>query len=285
MIRTKWSRPALITRYTLLLVFVVIFLMPIYVVLVTSFKSPAEVSVPDMWSLPHHLSFDNFIKAWDQPAIHHGLLNSILIAGTSAIVSSFLGAANGFVLSKWRFPGADWVFPLILFGMFIPYQAIIIPMTQFYNDVGLWGNGEATGGLLALILTHIIYGLPITTLIFRSYYAGVPDTIFDSSQMDGAGMLRSFWHIALPLAIPGFAVSIIWQFTSAWNDFLFGLVLTTDTSSWPVTIGLNNIAGVQTIPFGQAMAAALIASLPTLVVYIILGRFFMRGLMAGALKG
>jgi glucose/mannose transport system permease protein len=140
------------------------------------------------------------------------------------------------------------------------------------------------GGLDGLILVHIIYGLPITTLIFRSYFAGISDELIDASQVDGAGMLRTFAFVALPIAIPAFAVSVIWQFTSAWNDFLFGLVIT-NPSSAPVTVALNNVAGGQVVPYHEAMAAALLASIPTLLVYILMGRFFMRGLMAGALKG
>lgn len=283
-VRSRWTPYFTVARYVLLLLFVVLFLMPIYVVVVTSLKSSAEVSVPTMWELPSSVSFDNFLAAWNKPQIQQGLINSVMIAVPSSLLAAILGAANGFVLSKWRFPGADYVFPVLLFGMFIPYQAVIIPMTQFMTAVGLRGGGEPTGGMVGLIIVHAVYGLPITTLIFRSYYAGISDTIFESAQVDGAGMLRSFWSIALPLAPPAFAVTIIWQFTSAWNDFLFGVVLTS-TESWPVTIGLNNIAAVQTIPFGEAMSAALIASLPTLLVYILLGRFFMRGLMAGALKG
>ena len=193
------------------------------------------------------------------------------------MISSLLGAANGFVLSKWRFPGADFVFPLILFGMFIPYQAIIIPMNQLMSDLDMH---DLTG----LTLVHIVYGIPITTLIFRSYFTTISDELIDAAQVDGAGMLRTFAFVALPIALPAFAVSMIWQFTSAWNDFLFGLVLTS-RSEWPVTIALNNIAGSQVVPFHEAMAAALLASIPTLLVYVLMGRFFMRGLMAGALKG
>jgi glucose/mannose transport system permease protein len=188
-----------------------------------------------------------------------------------------LGAANGFVLSKWRFPGSDFVFPLILFGMFIPYQAIIIPMNQLMSDLDLHN-------LTGLALVHIIYGIPITTLIFRGYFANISDELIDAAQVDGAGMVRTLAFVAMPTALPAFAVSMIWQFTSIWNDFLFGLVLTSRTD-WPVTIALNNIAGSQVVPFHEAMAAALLASLPTLAVYVVMGRFFMRGLMAGALKG
>ena len=196
----------------------------------------------------------------------------------ASAISSLLGAANGFVLSKWRFPGADFVFSLILFGMFIPYQAVLIPMFQTMSYTGL------RGGLPGLVLVHVIYGLPITTLIFRSYFAGISDELIEAAKVDGAGMLRTFAFVALPIAPPAFAVAMIWQFTSAWNDFLFGVLLT-DKARWPITVALNNIAGSQAVPFNEAMASALLACLPTLAVYILLGRFFLRGLMAGALKG
>jgi glucose/mannose transport system permease protein len=283
-LRSAWTPYVNVARYVILVVLVCFFLMPIYVMLVTSLKSPAEVSVPGMWELPAQFSLDSFQSVWDRPEIRNGLVNSVMLAVPASIVSSILGAANGFVLSKWRFPGADIVFPLILFGMFIPYQAVLIPLTRFMTDLGLRGGGDPTNGLLGLTLIHIVYGLPITTLIFRTYFSGISDEIIESSQVDGAGMLRTFIFVALPVAPPAFAVSMIWQFTSAWNDFLFGFVMTSQ-QGWPVTIGLNNIANVQTIPFNEAMASALLASLPTLIVYILLGRFFMRGLMAGALKG
>lgn len=254
----------------------VFFLMPVYVLLVTSFKAPGEVDVAHMWALPKSFSLETFAAVW--PKIQPGLINSFLLAVPASLISSILGAANGFVLAKWRFPGADVIFPIILFGMFIPYQAVIIPMFQAMSSVGLYG------GLDGLILVHIIYGLPITTLIFRSFFAGVSDELIEAARVDGAGMLRTFFFVGLPLALPAFAVAMIWQFTSAWNDFLFGLILTLP-DYWPVTVALNNVAGAQTVPFNQAMASAFLASIPTLIVYLLLGRFFMRGLMAGALKG
>lgn len=283
-IQSPWAPYIRGLKYLLLFAFVLLFLMPVYAVVATALKTSAEVSVPGMWEFPWPLSLDSFTTVLDKPEIQRGLLNSLLLAVPASVLSAILGAANGFVLSKWRFKGADLVFPILLFGMFIPYQAVLIPMTQFMTQIGLRGGSEPTGGLLGLILVHVVYGIPITTLIFRSYYAGIPDTIFDSAQVDGAGMLRAFWHIALPLAPPAFAVTVIWQFTAVWNDFIFGVVMTS-TTAWPITIGLNNIAAVQTIPFDQVMASALIASLPTLLVYILLGRYFMRGLLAGSLKG
>ena len=275
--RIQSGRAPLVTaaRYLVLGVLVLMFLLPVYVLIITAFKDPSEVSPSQMWNLPDSLSIETFREVW--PVIREGFRNSIVMAVPAALISSILGAANGFVLSKWRFPGADFVFTLILFGMFIPYQAVLIPMNQLMSELDLHN-------LTGLTLVHIVYGLPITTLIFRSFFAGVSDELIDASQVDGAGMIRTFVFVALPIALPAFAVSIIWQFTAAWNDFLFGLVLTS-RSEWPVTIALNNIAGSQVVPFHQAMAAALLASIPTLIVYILMGRFFMRGLMAGALKG
>lgn len=274
-IRSRWARWITISRYAALSGLVVVFLIPLYVLVITAFKDPTQVSPKQMWALPDSLSLETFRTVW--PTMKDGFRNSLVMAVPAAVIASFLGAANGFVLSKWRFPGADIVFPLILFGMFIPYQAILIPLNQLMKDLDMH---DLTG----LTLVHVVYGLPITTLIFRSYFGGLSDELIDAAQVDGAGMLRTFAFVALPVALPAFAVAIIWEFTSAWNDFIFGLVLTS-RQDWPVTIALNNIAGSQVVPFHEAVAAALLASVPTLLVYILMGRFFMRGLMAGALKG
>lgn len=279
-IRSRWAPYVTPLRYLALFALACFFLMPVYALLVTALKSPSEVSVVRMWQWPSTLSIENFRLVW--PKLQEGFVNSVLMALPASVVSSALGAANGFVLAKWRFPGADFVFPLILFGMFIPYQAILIPMFQSVS----WAvqGTDLEGGLFGLIVVHVIYGLPITTLIFRSYFAGISEELIEAAKVDGAGMLSTFFFVALPIAPPAFAVSMIWQFTSAWNDFLFGVLLT-NKDSWPITVALNNIAGGQAVPFNEAMASALLASLPTLLVYILLGRFFMRGLMAGALKG
>jgi glucose/mannose transport system permease protein len=275
-IRSRWATHVQVARYLALFALACFFLMPVYALLVTALKSPVEVSVVRMWQWPQSFSLDNFRIVW--PKLADGFVNSALMALPASVISSMLGAANGFVLAKWRFPGADFAFPLILFGMFIPYQAILIPMFQTMS----WAKLQ--GGLWGLIMVHVIYGLPITTLIFRSYFAGISEELIEAAKVDGAGMLRTFVFVALPIAPPAFAVSMIWQFTSAWNDFLFGVLLT-NRDSWPITVALNNIAGSQAVPFNEAMASALLASVPTLLVYILLGRFFMRGLMAGALKG
>jgi glucose/mannose transport system permease protein len=272
-------RPAFSTRWLLyvpLLLLGLFYLIPIYIMLTTGFKSFAEVDLQTMWRLPSGLHFDNFRAAYE--ALKPNLFNSLILVIPAAIISSFLGSLNGFVLAKWKFPGADFIFPLILFGMFIPYQSILIPLVQFMRRIDLYG------GIPGLILTHVIYGLPITTLTFRNYYAGIPKELVEAARIDGAGLLGTYFNILLPISIPSFVVVLIWQFTSAWNDFLFAVVLTSP-QNWPITVALNNLAGSQIIEWNVQMAGAFLAAVPTLLVYIFLGRYFLRGLMAGALKG
>ena len=271
-----------VLRYVLLWGLLLAFLMPVYLLVVTALKNPAEVATNRMWELPGSLSLDSFRAVW--PDLGSGFKNSIMLAVPASLIASLLGSANGFVLAKWRFPGSNVVFPLILFGIFVPYQAVLIPLVHTTTAAGLRGGADPSGGLRGLILVHVIYGLPITTLIFRNYFAALPSSLIESAQVDGAGMLRTFFDIGVPMAMPAFAVSIIWQFTAVWNDFLFGAVMTS-RSSWPITIALNNIAGGQSVPFNEAMASALLACVPTVAVYILLGRYFLRGLMAGTLQG
>jgi glucose/mannose transport system permease protein len=259
------------------LVFMALFyLIPMYVMLVTGFKGFDEVSLKTMWDLPSQIRFDNFVEAFEKLAPY--MYNSFNMVIPAAVISSLLGSINGYVLAKWKFKGSDIIFPLILFGMFIPYQSILIPLVEFMRRINMYG------GLPGLILAHVIYGLPITTLTFRNYYASIPTDLIDAARIDGAGLWGSYRHILLPLSIPSFVVVLIWQFTSAWNDFLFAVVLTSP-SNWPVTVALNNMAGSQIIAWNVQMAGSFLAALPTLLVYIFLGRFFLRGLMAGALKG
>lgn len=262
-------------RYIPLSFMALFYLVPMFVMLNTGFKSFDEVSLQTMWKLPQAFSFDNFRAAWD--ALAPNLWNSIQIVVPAATLSAILGSLNGFVLAKWKFKGANVVFPLLLFGMFIPYQAILIPLVDFMENIGL------AGGTWGLVLTHIIYGIPITTLIFRNYFATIPEDLIEAAKMDGAGMFQTYRRILLPLSIPSFVVVLIWQFTSAWNDFLFAVVLT-DNTHWPVTVALNNLAGSQIIAWNVQMAASVLAALPTLLVYIFLGRYFLQGLMSGALK-
>jgi len=193
-------------------------------------------------------------------------------------LSALLGSLNGYVLSKWHFRGANIIFPLMLFGMFIPYQAILIPLVQFLQSVKLYGN------IVGLIVVHTVYGLPITTLIFRNYYAEVPTEMLEAGGIDGAGFFGLYWYILIPISLPGFVVVVIWQFTQIWNEFLFGVVIT-NTGSQPITVALQNLAGSQIIEWNVQMAGAFLTALPTLLVYILLGRYFIRGLLAGSIKG
>lgn len=262
--------------YILLLLFSMFYLIPMYVMLVTGFKNFDEVSLRTMWDLPSGLAVENFRAAYEVLSPH--LWNSIRLVIPTAMISAMVGSINGYILTKWRFPGVGILFPLILFGMFIPYQSIIIPLVQFMSWLGL------AGGIPGLALAHIIYGIPITTLIFRGYYAGVPTEMVEAARIDGASLMQTYVSIFLPLSIPAFVVVLIWQFTASWNDFLFAVILTS-SANWPIMVALNNMAGSQIIAWNVQMAGSFLAALPTLIVYIILGRYFLRGLMSGALKG
>jgi glucose/mannose transport system permease protein len=263
--------------YLILIAMAVFYLLPIYLMVLTGLKPFGEVDLKTMWNLPvNGIRFENFVAGYRQLAPN--LRNSLVMVIPEALLSSLLGSFNGYLLSKWKFRGSNLIFTLILFGMFIPYQSILIPLVKFMQFLGLYGD------LPGLILVHIIYGIPITTLIFRNYYAGISTEIIEAGRIDGAGLMGLYRHIILPLSAPSFAVVIIWQFTQAWNEFLFAVILT-NQSNWPVTVALNNLAGSQLVQWNVLMAATFLAALPTLLVYIFLGRFFLRGLMAGALKG
>jgi glucose/mannose transport system permease protein len=273
--RGRWTTGNAV-KFAIMVAFAIFFLLPVWVMLITGLKPFADVSLARMWELPSGIYLDNFQAAL--AALGPNLMNSIMLAVPAAIISSVLGSMNGYILSKWKFRGSDIIFTLFLFGMFIPYQSILIPLVQFMQMINL------VGGIPGLILVHVVYGIPITTLIFRNYYATLPGEVVESGRIDGAGFFGIYRHIALPLSLPGFAVVLIWQFTNVWNEFLFAVVLTRP-NTWPVTVALNNLAGSQIVEWNVQMAGALLAALPTLLVYIILGRFFLRGLMAGALKG
>lgn len=262
-------------KYLLLLLFLIVILIPAYVLFVTSFKPLGEATPDRAWLLPREWNLDGWQRAWDQLAPSLGRTFAMVIP--AAIVSSVLGSMNGFVLARWRFPYANLVFTLILFGMFIPYQGVMIPLVQLMQDLGV------PNGIASLFVLHVVYGLPITTLIFRNYYASVPEEIIEAARMDGAGMLRTYYSVVLPVSIPGFVVTLIWQFTSAWNDYLFAIFFS-NSQNGPVTIALNFLASGQLQDYSASMAGALIASFPTLIVYIILGRWFVGGLMAGSVK-
>jgi len=200
------------------------------------------------------------------------------VAVAATLLSALLGSLNGYVLSKWKFRGANVIFALLLFGMFIPYQSILLPLVLVLQKIQLYG------GIPGLVLTHVVYGIPITTLIFRNYYAAVPTEVIEAARIDGASVLGIYRHVLLPISMPGFVVVLIWQFTSIWNEFLFAVTLTLP-DQWPITVALNGLAGSLLAHYEIQMAGALLTALPPLVIYIVLGRYFIRGLLAGALKG
>lgn len=264
-------------RLALLLIGVVLVLIPVYVLIVTSFKTGGDASAARAWALPSEWTLENWAEAWETLSPAMGRSFAMVIPST--IISSALGCMNGFVLSRWRFPGADLVFTFLLFGMFLPYQAVMIPLLSLVLALPI------DSGVPSLILVHVVFGIPICTLIFRNYFETVPESLIEAAKVDGAGMLRTFWSVALPISIPGFVVVMIWQFTNAWNDFLFAVFFATPMNG-PVTLALNNLAnGALLTNYGVSMAGALLASAPTLVVYILLSKYFISGMMSGSVKG
>jgi len=282
----RWQRAVL---YLILIFFALFYLMPIYLLIITSLKSYAQVSLATMWHLPTSFSLASFHDAWYGVGGTRGLgvnfMNSVYLAIPATIISATLGSINGYILTKWKFKGSDTLFPLLLFGMFIPYQSILIPLVQVLSKIPWFGGQHLYGTIPGLIFVHVVYGIPITTLIFRNYYAAIPNELVEASRIDGANIFGVYRYILFPLSLPGFVVVMIWQFTSVWNDFLFAVTVTSSPDVQPVTVGLNNLAGSYIVQWNVQMAGALMAALPTLLVYVILGRFFMRGLLAGSLKG
>jgi len=262
--------------YGILLILTLFFLLPIYMVVVTSLKNPAEINSQTAWNLPSSLYWESFSEVMEE--FGPRLQNSVILVVAATLLSSMMGSMNGYVLSKWRIPGEKILFPLMLFGMFIPYQAILIPLFEFMRSIDLYG------GLPGLILIHVVYGLPITTLIFRNFYVEIPDEMLEAGAMDGAGFWRLYAQIIFPLSLPGFVVVIIWQFTQIWNEFLFAVTMTNNANQ-PITVGLAQLAGGEAVKWNLPMAGAIVAALPPLLVYIFLGRYFIRGLLAGSIKG
>ncbi|GAA5531811.1 carbohydrate ABC transporter permease [Deinococcus aluminii] len=262
--------------YVLLVIAALFFLLPIYLLIATALKTPDAINLATTWQWPRLLNWDSFVQAWGKIGGNVG--NSLFLAVVSTLLAALLGSLNGYALSKWQFRGANTLFALMLFGMFIPYQAVLIPLFQFVKSLGLYGS------IWGLILAHVVYGLPITTLIFRNYYAEVPDALVEAATIDGAGFWSIYRQVILPLSVPAFVVVVIWEFTQVWNEFLFAATLT-NTSSQPVTYALSQLAGGQAVSWNLPMAGAILAALPTLLVYILLGRYFVRGLLAGSVKG
>lgn len=267
--------PGSILLYGTLIVLALFFLMPAYMAAVTALKLPQNISLPTSWEIPTTFNWGSFSEAI--ALLKPNFINSVILTIAATFGSTMLGSLNGYVFSKWRFKGSEVVFTLFLFGMFIPYQVILIPLFQTLRAMNLYG------GLPGLILAHVVYGLPITSLIFRNFYAQIPTALIESARLDGAGFFSIYLRIVFPLSIPGFVVTSLWQFTQVWNEFLWGICLTRHADN-PITVGLAQLAGGQAVSWNLPMAGSIMAAMPVLAIYIFLGRYFIRGLLAGSVK-
>ncbi len=262
-------------------------LAPMWVMLSTSLKTLDEIREGSLIAAPHAPTFAPWLKAWGTACsgvrcegLKPFFLNSLLMTIPAVLISTLVGALNGYALTHWRFRGSDFLFTALLVGCFIPFQVVLLPMARLLGTVGI------SDSIFGLIFVHVVYGLAFTTLFFRNYYIGVPGELVKAARVDGAGFFTIFQRILLPISGPIFMVCVIWQFTQIWNDFLFGVVFA-GSDSQPVTVALNNLVRTSTgvKEYNVDMAAAIIAALPTLLVYIVAGKYFVRGLTAGAVKG
>ena len=273
--------------YAVLILFAVYYLLPLYVMVVNSLKPLSEIRQGNMLALPHVWTIAPWLSAWSTAQIGvspTGLkpyfINSILMVVPAVAISTVLGALNGYVLTKWRFRGDNIVFGMMLLACFIPFQIVLIPSARILGLMHLAGTVQG------LVLIHAIYGLGFTTLFFRNYYEAFPTELIRAAQIDGASFFQIFRRILLPSSGPIIVVTVIWQFTNIWNDFLFGSSFSS-FNSIPLTVALNNLVNSSTgvKEYNVHFAGAILAALPTLIVYIVSGRYFVRGLMAGAVKG
>ena len=288
--RTQTAGPHLVARaavYTLLILFALYYLMPLFVMVTTSLKTLDDIRGGNLLALPREVSLDAWVKAWGSACtgvfcggLKGNFMNSVSFVVPAVVISTLIGAFNGYVLTMWRFKGSDALFTLLLIGCFIPFQVVLLPMAQTLGWLGI------ANSIPGLIFVHVIYGLAFTTLFFRNFYVTVPAELTKAARIDGAGFFMIFWRIILPLSPPIIVVCVIWQFTQIWNDFLFGVVFSSGQRQ-PITVALNNLVNTTTgvKEYNVDMAAAIIAALPTLFVYVVAGKYFLRGLTAGAVKG
>lgn len=283
----RTGRVARTLIYLFLLLFALFYLLPFAVMLVNSVKPLSEIREGNMIALPQVWTLEPWLAAWstaqigvDPSGLSPYFWNSIKMVVPAVAISTILGAFNGYVLTKWRFRGDTILFGFMLFACFIPFQIVLIPMARILGLAGLAGS---TPGL---VLVHVVYGIGFTTLYFKNYYQVFPTELVRAAQIDGAGFFRIFWRILLPSSGPIIVVSVIWQFTNIWNDFLFGASFA-DQDSQPMTVALNNLVSSSTgvKEYNVHFAGAIMAAMPTLLVYIVAGRYFVRGLMAGSVKG
>ena len=284
-------RPTLSRRnillYGTLIVIAAYYLLPLYVMVVTSLKGMPEIRLGNIFAPPVEITFQPWVKAWAQACtglncdgLSRGFWNSVRITVPSVILSIAIASVNGYALANWRFKGSETFFTILIFGAFIPYQVMLYPIVILLREIGLYGT------LWGLILVHTIFGMPILTLLFRNYFTSVPEELFKAARVDGAGFWTIYLKIMVPMSLPIFVVAIILQVTGIWNDFLFGVIYT-KPDTYPMTVQLNNIVNsVQGVKeYNVNMAATLLTGLVPLIIYFISGKLFVRGIAAGAVKG
>jgi glucose/mannose transport system permease protein len=273
--------------YAVLLVAALFFLAPLYVMLATSFKDAEQIRSGSLLSLPASINWSPWQTAWssactgvDCNGLKPFFINSVMMTVPAVLLSTAWGAVNGYVLSHWKFRGSELLFGFMLFGVFMPFQVVLLPMSQVLGMLGL------SSSVAGLVVVHVLAGMAGTTLFFRNYYVSVPRELVNAARMDGAGFWQIFWRVIFPLSTPILMVTLIWQFTNIWNDFLFGVAFS-GAESKPVTVGLNNMVNTSSSvkAYEVDMAAAMIAGLPTMIIYVLAGQYFVRGLTAGAVKG
>ncbi|PDT38024.1 sugar ABC transporter permease [Rhizobium sp. M10] len=279
--------PRNIIIYGTLFVAAVYYLIPLYVMVVTSLKGMPEIRLGNIFSPPMEITFEPWVKAWatactglNCDGLSRGFWNSVRITVPSVIVSIAIASVNGYALANWRFKGSEFFFSVLIIGAFIPYQVMIYPIVIILREIGIYGT------LTGLIIVHSIFGMPILTLLFRNYFVSLPEELFKAARVDGAGFWQIFLQIMLPMSLPIFVVAMILQVTGIWNDFLFGVVFTRP-DTYPMTVQLNNIVNsVQGVKeYNVNMAATILTGLVPLIVYFVSGRLFVRGIAAGAVKG
>ncbi|WP_339756001.1 carbohydrate ABC transporter permease [uncultured Hoeflea sp.] len=273
--------------YGTLIVFALYYLLPLYVMIVTSLKGMPEIRLGNIFSPPVEITFEPWVKAWatactglNCEGLSRGFWNSVRILVPSVALSIAVASVNGYALANWRFKGANTFFTILIFGAFIPYQVMIYPIVILLREMGLYGS------LTGLVLVHTVFGMPILTLLFRNYFTSVPEELFKAARVDGAGFWGIYFKIMLPMSLPIFVVAIILQVTGIWNDFLFGVIYT-KPDLYPMTVQLNNIVNsVQGVKeYNVNMAATILTGLVPLIIYFISGKLFVRGIAAGAVKG
>ena len=279
--------PRRIMVYGALLLVSIYYLLPLWVMVVTSLKGMPEIRMGNIFAPPVEITFEPWVKAWSQACtglncdgLSRGFWNSVRIVVPATILSIAVAAVNGYALVNWKFRGSEVFFTILIFGAFIPYQVMIYPLVIILREIGLMGS------VWGVVMVHVIFGMPIITLLFRNYFASLPPELFKAARVDGAGFWGVFLRVLVPMSLPIFTVAVILQVTGIWNDFLFGVIYTRP-ESYPMTVQLNNIVNsVQGVKeYNVNMAATLLTGLVPLTIYFLSGRLFVRGIAAGAVKG